>query len=76
MDIDYQDAYGSMIGCVFCRPSSARNRRAILRDFSVSCARILVHMCAVSNLKVLLTREQIAQRVKELGAEITRDFAG
>ena len=52
------------------------NQRAILRDFSVSCARILVHMCAVSNLKVLLTREQIAQRVKELGAEITRDFAG
>ena len=33
-------------------------------------------MCAVSNLKILLTREQIAQRVKELGAEITRDFAG
>src|SRR5438309_3004441 len=33
-------------------------------------------MCAVSNLKILLTRQQIAQRVKELGAEITRDFAG
>lgn len=33
-------------------------------------------MCAVSNLKVLLTRQQIAQRVKELGADITRDFAG
>ena len=33
-------------------------------------------MCAVSDLKVLLTRQQIAQRVKELGAEITRDFAG
>jgi hypoxanthine phosphoribosyltransferase len=33
-------------------------------------------MAAVSNLKVLLTRQQIAQRVKELGAEITRDFAG
>jgi hypoxanthine phosphoribosyltransferase len=33
-------------------------------------------MAAVSNLRVLLTRQQIAQRVKELGAEITRDFAG
>jgi hypoxanthine phosphoribosyltransferase len=33
-------------------------------------------MCAVSDLKVLLTRQQIAQRVKELGADITRDFAG
>ena len=33
-------------------------------------------MCAVSNLKILLTRQQIAQRVQELGAEITRDFAG
>ncbi len=31
---------------------------------------------AVSDLKVLLTRQQIAQRVKELGAQITRDFAG
>ena len=33
-------------------------------------------MLAVSELKVLLKRDQIAQRVKELGAEITRDFAG
>jgi hypoxanthine phosphoribosyltransferase len=33
-------------------------------------------MCAVANLKVLLTRQQIEDRVKELGAEITRDFAG
>ena len=33
-------------------------------------------MCAVSDLKVLLTRQQIDARVKELGAEITRDFAG
>jgi hypoxanthine phosphoribosyltransferase len=48
----------------------------IVGDFSVSCARILLHMLAVSDLKVLLTRQQIAQRVKELGAEITRDFAG
>lgn len=30
----------------------------------------------VSNLKVLLSREQIAQRVLEIGAEITRDFEG
>src|ERR1700680_1791244 len=27
-------------------------------------------------LKVLITREQIAERVAALGAEITRDFAG
>jgi hypoxanthine phosphoribosyltransferase len=33
-------------------------------------------MCAVSELKTLITREQIAQRVKEMGAEISRDFAG
>ncbi len=50
--------------------------RLILRDFSVSCARILLHMCAVSNLKILLTRDQIAQRIKEMAAEITRDFKG
>jgi hypoxanthine phosphoribosyltransferase len=30
----------------------------------------------VSELKILLTREQIAQRVAELGKQITRDFAG
>ena len=30
----------------------------------------------VAQLKVLITREQIAQKVKELGAEISRDFAG
>jgi hypoxanthine phosphoribosyltransferase len=33
-------------------------------------------MSAVSDLKILLTRQQIDARVKELGAEITRDFAG
>ena len=27
-------------------------------------------------LKVLISREQIAQRVAEMGAEITRDFSG
>ena len=43
----------------------------------MSCAgEILLHMCAVSELKTLITREQIAQRVKELAAEISRDFAG
>lgn len=31
---------------------------------------------AVSELKILLTREQIARRVAEMGAEITRDFTG
>ncbi len=30
----------------------------------------------VSSMKVLLTREQIARRVPEMGAEITRDFQG
>jgi len=33
-------------------------------------------MSAVSELKVLLTRQQIAQKVKELGVQITRDYAG
>lgn len=45
-------------------------------DFPVSRAVILFNMCAVSDLKILLTRQQIDARVKELGAEITRDFAG
>jgi hypoxanthine phosphoribosyltransferase len=31
---------------------------------------------AVSELKVLISREQIAKRVAEMGAQITRDFAG
>jgi hypoxanthine phosphoribosyltransferase len=30
----------------------------------------------MSDLKVLITREEIAKRVAELGAEITRDFKG
>lgn len=30
----------------------------------------------MAELKVLISREQIARRVAELGAEITRDFAG
>jgi len=30
----------------------------------------------MAELKVLITREQIAQRVAEMGAEINRDFAG
>jgi hypoxanthine phosphoribosyltransferase len=30
----------------------------------------------VQQLQVLLTNQQIAQKVKELGAQITRDFAG
>jgi hypoxanthine phosphoribosyltransferase len=33
-------------------------------------------MCAVSDLKILLTRDQIAGRITEMAAEITRDFAG
>ncbi len=31
---------------------------------------------AASQMKVLLTREQIAERVAEMGSEISRDFAG
>ena len=34
------------------------------------------NMLPVQELQVLLTSEQIAQKVKELGAQITRDFAG
>ena len=30
----------------------------------------------MTGLKVLLSREEIAKRVAELGAEITRDFVG
>ncbi len=30
----------------------------------------------MTELKVLISREEIAKRVAELGAEITRDFAG
>ena len=30
----------------------------------------------MTELKVLISREQIAKRVAEMGAEITRDFAG
>jgi hypoxanthine phosphoribosyltransferase len=33
-------------------------------------------MSAVPDLKVLISREQIAQRVAEMGAEISRDYAG
>jgi hypoxanthine phosphoribosyltransferase len=33
-------------------------------------------MYAVSNLKILLTRDQIAQRVTEMAKQITRDFSG
>jgi hypoxanthine phosphoribosyltransferase len=44
--------------------------------FSVSARGISVTKFAVSDLKVLITREQIAQKVKELGAQISRDFAG
>lgn len=32
--------------------------------------------CAVPELKILLSREQIAQRVSEMAAQITRDFEG
>jgi hypoxanthine phosphoribosyltransferase len=36
----------------------------------------LIYYVRVSELKILLTREQIAQRIAELGKQITRDFAG
>ena len=35
-----------------------------------------VNMFAVPELKILLSHEQIAKRVAEMGAEISRDFAG
>ena len=41
------------------------------RFHAISCIK-----CAVPELKVLLSREQIANRVSELAAEITRDFEG
>ena len=31
---------------------------------------------AVNNLKILISHEKIAQRVREMGADITRDFSG
>ena len=34
------------------------------------------YICLPCRTESALTREQIAQRVKELGAQITRDFAG
>ncbi len=41
------------------------------------CAAALVHYdVAVSELKILLTRQQIATRVAEMGKQITRDFNG
>ena len=35
-----------------------------------------VNMFAVPELKILLSHEQIAKRVAEMAAEISRDFAG
>ena len=60
---------------VFANNQTTNDRGPIVEIF-LSHAREFWYICAVSNLKVLLTREQIAQRVQELGAEITRDFAG
>lgn len=37
---------------------------------------LVVKLFAVPELKILISREQIAARVAALGAEITRDFAG
>lgn len=63
-----------------------RRRRSLQREdpgprlhpcvFSVFERADLFNMSAVSDLKVLITRDQIAQKVKELGAQISRDFAG
>jgi hypoxanthine phosphoribosyltransferase len=35
-----------------------------------------ITLCAVPDLQILLTRDRIASRVGEMGAQITRDFAG
>ncbi len=37
---------------------------------------LAANMFAVSELKILIPRDKIAQRVAEMGAEITRDFQG
>ena len=47
-------------------PQSASRQVSCVPDYN----------CAVSELRILLTREQIARRVAELGAEISRDYAG
>ena len=39
---------------------------------AISCITLL----SMPDLKILLSREQIAKRVAELGAEIARDFQG
>jgi hypoxanthine phosphoribosyltransferase len=44
------------------------------RNSSTAASR--VRCIAMNQLEVLVTREQIAQRVAEMGEEITRDFAG
>jgi len=58
------------------QPVAVAENSLLLPEFTVSTCGILLHMSAVSELKVLLTRQQIAQKVKELGAQITRDYAG
>src|SRR5207248_6052984 len=46
------------------------------RAFSGSIQSMTTATETSSKLRVLFTREQIAARVKELGAQITRDYAG
>ena len=50
------------------------SRRSAFFAFGVR--RAADKMFAVPELKVLLTRQQIAQKVREIGGQISRDFAG
>ena len=54
-------------------PESLQSR---ISDNALPCILCLLYMSHlyVPELKILLTRDQIAQRVAEIGAEITRDF--
>src|ERR1022692_286096 len=48
----------------------------VLRQTFRLCANWCIRWCSMSELKVLLSRQAIAQRVAEMGAEIARDFQG
>ena len=59
-------------------PANGTRRNLIRRSpfFSFGACTAADKMFAVPELKVLLTRQQIAQKVREIGGEISRDFAG
>ena len=51
---------------------AVRSNRAVPLPFS----RRMFYECSMAELRVLYTRDQIARRVAELGAQIEKDFAG